>query len=100
MHVIDLAVRRPIERIRPCVFFNSDAARRRTSVGAHDRHEWTGIGDDLAVVRRPRLRPTADAQRDGRADRDIDRKSTRLNSSHITISYAVLCRKKKKGSGL
>src|SRR5437773_5022075 len=25
----------------------------------------------------------------------IDRKSTRLNSSHITISYAVFCLKKK-----
>src|SRR5437773_5537358 len=28
--------------------------------------------------------------------RDEDRKSTRLNSSHITISYAVFCLKKKK----
>src|SRR5437667_6626011 len=27
---------------------------------------------------------------------DFDRKSTRLNSSHITISYAVFCLKKKK----
>src|SRR6266540_5765418 len=27
---------------------------------------------------------------------DEDRKSTRLNSSHITISYAVFCLKKKK----
>src|SRR5437667_1175946 len=27
-----------------------------------------------------------------------DRKSTRLNSSHITISYAVFCLKKKKTS--
>src|SRR5437773_9367146 len=27
---------------------------------------------------------------------NIDRKSTRLNSSHITISYAVFCLKKKK----
>src|SRR5437773_4809028 len=27
-----------------------------------------------------------------------DRKSTRLNSSHITISYAVFCLKKKKHS--
>src|SRR5437667_5854586 len=27
-----------------------------------------------------------------------DRKSTRLNSSHITISYAVFCLKKKKRS--
>src|SRR5437773_7195836 len=29
-------------------------------------------------------------------DLDADRKSTRLNSSHITISYAVFCLKKKK----
>src|SRR5437773_5403014 len=28
--------------------------------------------------------------------RGLDRKSTRLNSSHITISYAVFCLKKKK----
>src|SRR5437773_4226259 len=28
--------------------------------------------------------------------RRVDRKSTRLNSSHITISYAVFCLKKKK----
>src|SRR5437667_1175334 len=27
---------------------------------------------------------------------NADRKSTRLNSSHITISYAVFCLKKKK----
>src|SRR5476651_1375676 len=29
-----------------------------------------------------------------------DRKSTRLNSSHANISYAVFCLKKKKESGL
>src|SRR5256885_6552199 len=28
--------------------------------------------------------------------RDEDRKSTRLNSSHLVISYAVFCLKKKK----
>src|SRR5256885_5096992 len=28
--------------------------------------------------------------------RDQDRKSTRLNSSHLVISYAVFCLKKKK----
>src|SRR5439155_23373750 len=38
--------------------------------------------DGLAVGRR--LRPYA------------DRKSTRLNSSHVAISYAVFCLKKKK----
>src|SRR2546426_5309565 len=29
---------------------------------------------------------------------EIDRKSTRLNSSHLVISYAVFCLKKKKKS--
>src|SRR5947209_13764070 len=29
-------------------------------------------------------------------DRVLDRKSTRLNSSHANISYAVFCLKKKK----
>src|SRR2546430_4461213 len=32
----------------------------------------------------------------GRADGGGDRKSTRLNSSHSQISYAVFCLKKKK----
>src|SRR5437773_5878969 len=31
----------------------------------------------------------------GYALHSLDRKSTRLNSSHITISYAVFCLKKK-----
>src|SRR5947199_7954070 len=41
------------------------------------------------------------AQRSGRQDRERgrrllqDRKSTRLNSSHLGISYAVFCLKKK-----
>src|SRR5437867_6907715 len=38
------------------------------------------------VTARARKRPT----------RSTDRKSTRLNSSHRTISYAVFCLKKKK----
>src|SRR5207253_6791363 len=31
-----------------------------------------------------------------KADMTLDRKSTRLNSSHVAISYAVFCLKKKK----
>src|SRR2546427_2485412 len=45
--------------------------------------------------------PSRDQQRsdDARRDeRDQDRKSTRLNSSHSQISYAVFCLKKKKKS--
>src|SRR5256885_5537101 len=32
------------------------------------------------------------------SSRQLDRKSTRLNSSHLVISYAVFCLKKKKKS--
>src|SRR5688500_19151162 len=40
---------------------------------------------------------TKDGQRSFRLDRmrGADRKSTRLNSSHLVISYAVFCLKKK-----
>src|SRR2546426_4826397 len=33
---------------------------------------------------------------DERVEPQVDRKSTRLNSSHLVISYAVFCLKKKK----
>src|SRR2546426_3659432 len=32
--------------------------------------------------------------------RGLDRKSTRLNSSHLVISYAVFCLKKKKQNNI
>src|SRR5207245_10495102 len=37
-----------------------------------------------------------DERREGRSALEADRKSTRLNSSHGSISYAVFCLKKKK----
>src|SRR5215510_16092483 len=43
--------------------------------------------------------PVGEAPDDGVAEPDaevLDRKSTRLNSSHVAISYAVFCLKKKK----
>src|SRR5688572_31081851 len=42
----------------------------------------------------PAIEVDADRARPLRA-RDLDRKSTRLNSSHSQISYAVFCLKKK-----
>src|ERR1035437_4364752 len=43
----------------------------------------------------PRRRPPPGARRARRGARRRDRKSTRLNSSHANISYAVFCLKKK-----
>src|SRR5437868_11201234 len=47
----------------------------------------------------PRPRPTVSLPRRllrRRRSASRDRKSTRLNSSHVSISYAVFCLKKKK----
>src|SRR5437763_8841810 len=46
---------------------------------------------------KPRPAPHAAAVRTGRCHGPEDRKSTRLNSSHRCISYAVFCLKKKSG---
>src|SRR3712207_7412700 len=43
----------------------------------------------------PQHQHPAEGQREYRS-RPVDRKSTRLNSSHANISYAVFCLKKKK----
>src|SRR5438270_9321283 len=51
-------------------------------------------------VRTGRRRRAAAGARDRRPDagRRVDRKSTRLNSSHSQISYAVFCLKKKNNN--
>src|SRR5689334_24796162 len=48
------------------------------------------LGSDVLVAGHPL--PT----RQPGARQNLDRKSTRLNSSHSSISYAVFCLKKKK----
>src|SRR5256885_10930717 len=50
---------------------------------------FTGIVQDIGAVRSLETRG-------GDVRLTIDRKSTRLNSSHLVISYAVFCLKKKK----
>src|SRR2546426_8720820 len=44
--------------------------------------------------------PGGGGDRVHRARRAVDRKSTRLNSSHLVISYAVFCLKKKKKTNI
>src|SRR3712207_6993122 len=68
---------------RPAVARPSDPDRRR---GAR---RGAGLAD-ARPFHLPRGAYTADG------DAPEDRKSTRLNSSHANISYAVFCLKKKK----
>src|SRR3989454_1438333 len=60
---------------------------------ARSRSGARAPGDPLAHGRRGRSRPEARGRARGGL---LDRKSTRLNSSHLVISYAVFCLKKKK----
>src|SRR2546422_1275795 len=69
-----------------------------------DRRNIGRIGLTARLVDRHRRRDVVNGNRDRRRGRPIaggiarnrDRKSTRLNSSHGYISYAVFCLKKKK----
>src|SRR3712207_9505380 len=92
-------------------FFNDTATTEIYTLSLHDA---------LPICLRPRQRTEAPGlhRRGGRAlgggppppglrrrlrerirrSRDRDRKSTRLNSSHANISYAVFCLKKKKSN--
>src|SRR5256885_15634418 len=70
-------------------FFNDTATTEIYTLSLHDALPISII---LSVWRRfcCRLVPRA------RLAKLVDRKSTRLNSSHLVISYAVFCLKKKK----
>src|SRR3712207_6887335 len=54
-----------------------------------------GSPDELPQADGPPLRPQGFTRA---ATTSTDRKSTRLNSSHANISYAVFCLKKKKNT--
>src|SRR2546426_8853510 len=60
---------------------------QQSNAGNPDQPEH---GERLGCIREPAW-PLGKAEQS-----DRDRKSTRLNSSHLVISYAVFCLKKKK----
>src|SRR5688572_31998020 len=83
-------IRRPP---RSTLFPYTTLFRSSFQSGARDPSGASGCGRDY----RPEDIHTAAQQERGWGFRtDRDRKSTRLNSSHSQISYAVFCLKKKK----
>src|SRR2546426_2271827 len=65
----------------PLLQWRQTARVVRVDQGAAAAPAWAGEA--------ARAGPSAEAK-------ELDRKSTRLNSSHLVISYAVFCLKKKK----
>src|SRR5256885_14761863 len=76
-------------------FFNDTATTEIYTLSLHDALPICHLRRDGGAAERQR--------HEGRAGLELlaiavvqDRKSTRLNSSHLVISYAVFCLKKKK----
>src|SRR5438477_4116081 len=71
-------------------FFNDTATTEIYTLSLHDAlpisPDTLRLADNAALI----------LPSHGALDRTRDRKSTRLNSSHMSISYAVFCLKKKK----
>src|SRR5882757_10653695 len=74
-------------------FFNDTATTEIYTLSLHDAlpisFSWPVAGTNCPVV-------GSCSSNSSLAVCPIDRKSTRLNSSHANISYAVFCLKKKK----
>src|SRR3712207_8175590 len=84
-----------------CVFFffNDTATTEIYTLSLHDALPiWSAVCFGTLHARMPRSPMTSPRKRSSRPTRTsgaLDRKSTRLNSSHANISYAVFCLKKK-----
>src|SRR5256885_2900358 len=87
-------------------FFNDTATTEIYTLSLHDALPISGVGE--GVLKRFQVAPLRMIAKRFLDVRDPlfgtvcgagafgDRKSTRLNSSHLVISYAVFCLKKKK----
>src|SRR5205807_9637890 len=81
-------------QLAPDVVDNDASAAGVYTLSLHDALPICSAGP-TATSPRPRSGASATSGI-GRVTTILDRKSTRLNSSHLVISYAVFCLKKKK----
>src|SRR2546421_4773321 len=86
--------RPPRSTLFPYTTLFRSTAPRRTARGPQDHRGLRLRTQPLSLPRRPRQPGVTFTVR--RNVVRVDRKSTRLNSSHDQISYAVFCLKKKK----
>src|SRR5471030_3335630 len=78
-------------RLSMCFFFFNDTAT--TEIYTLSLHDALPISQKAGALHGPRPHQRRRQHRD-----EPDRKSTRLNSSHLGNSYAVFCLKKKKNT--
>src|SRR3712207_8958738 len=79
------------------LFRSDDLGEQERTAGLSDEDQPDQHGQPAGGGQDQRLRRRAPrGQPPSRPPDEEDRKSTRLNSSHANISYAVFCLKKKK----
>src|SRR5699024_2905004 len=98
------ATRASARALRSSAGSSSSCGDRREAATAEvtgeERLVLLGRGGPLLIgVNRFRIADVGDRQQDRQRVADKDRKSTRLNSSHVSISYAVFCLKTKINLG-
>src|SRR3712207_8473134 len=76
--------------------FRSHGQHRLEGIDASEHVAASMSARDLVHGLRPLFRQAGTDHVRASRSRSRDRKSTRLNSSHANISYAVFCLKKKK----
>src|SRR5256885_12508391 len=81
--------------VQTCALPISPWQQQRPRAGAQ-LADAAAAREDVPAQRRPHCGDLREERPALRAHRTPDRKSTRLNSSHLVISYAVFCLKKKK----
>src|SRR2546427_3282770 len=86
-------IRRPP---RSTLFPYTTLFRSTAELGSNDPLDPRSLVDNFGGSRRASQLRRWDNRRLADQVRSLDRKSTRLNSSHSQISYAVFCLKKKK----
>src|SRR5439155_25643207 len=77
-------------------FFNDTATTEIYTLSLHDALPISLYSSHLAYDSKRDLFFAVAVFNKGEVQVALDRKSTRLNSSHVAISYAVFCLKKKK----
>src|SRR6266480_6054078 len=84
-----------VTRFSSFFFFNDTATTEIYTLSLHD-----ALPIEMRSQRRAQLTDNLSFMLGGEAEgaRPLDRKSTRLNSSYMSTSYAVFCLKKKKGA--
>src|SRR5256885_4595068 len=78
-----------------CPAFSTSARSSPGAVAIHQPSSCCSASPGKSIVKSPRVRRTPTEQLLTSSPPSADRKSTRLNSSHLVISYAVFCLKKK-----